>query len=84
MSKKIEYSIILFLIGVLVLLFMWTETGRYNYGTLFNSPVMVDTRTGDLWFMNIETENSVKESEWVKMPSIPKEDSYGINIKKKE
>ena len=74
MIKKIEYSIILFLIGVLVLLFMWTETGHYNYGTLLNSPVMVDTRTGDLWFMNIETENSVKESEWVKMPSIPKED----------
>ena len=48
MSKNLEYTIMMFLAGLLVILFMWSENGHYqvDVGT---GAIIVDTRTGDAW-----------------------------------
>jgi len=48
MSKNLEYVIMVFLVGLLVILYGWSENGHYqvDVGT---GAVIVNTRTGDAW-----------------------------------
>jgi len=54
MSKYLEYTIMIFLAALLVILFRWSENGRYLVNAGTGAPLIIDTRTGDAWFPNSE------------------------------
>jgi len=67
MSKNLEYAIMIFLISILVILFRWSENGRYNSYIVSGRAFMLDTRSGDLWGLAKDLNNKEK---WVQFPSI--------------
>ena len=54
MSKILEYAIIIFMAGLLVILFGWSENGRYQANDGLSAPPLIDTRTGNSWHPNSE------------------------------
>ncbi|MCH8929257.1 MAG: hypothetical protein IIB39_11165 [Candidatus Marinimicrobia bacterium] len=52
MSKNLEYAIMIFMAGLLVILFRWSENGRYQVNDGLSAPPLIDTRTGNSWFPN--------------------------------
>ena len=69
MSKNLEYAIMIFLTGLLIILFRWSENGRYEVrGGGINMDV-IDTRSGDIWGLGKDSNN---EAVWGKFPSIHK------------
>ena len=58
MSKNIEYVTMIFLIGLLVILFRWSENGHYHIQGSGTSAMLIDTRNGDVWFAGIGTKLS--------------------------
>jgi len=51
MSKNLEIVIMVFLFVLLVILFKWSENGRYQVN-VSSAAVFVDTRTGDSWLLH--------------------------------
>lgn len=51
MSKNLEIAIMVFLFVLLVILFRWSENGRYQVN-VSSAAVFVDTRTGDSWLLH--------------------------------
>ena len=66
MSKNLEYAIMIFLTGLLIILFRWSENGRYEVREIESKPMMIDTRSNDIWVL------SGKEKKWLILPSIHK------------
>ena len=54
MSKILEYAIMAFLAGILVIMARWSENGRYQVNVGSSAHLLIDTRTGDAWFPNSE------------------------------
>jgi len=52
MSKSLEYAIMIFLAALLVILFRWSENGRYQVNDGLSAPPLIDTRTGYAWYPN--------------------------------
>lgn len=48
MSEILEYAIIIFMAGLLVILFRWSENGHYQ-ANLATGALLIDTRSGDAW-----------------------------------
>ena len=47
MSKTLEYAIMVFLAGMLVIMFRWSENDKYDVMTSGNT--LLNTRSGDVW-----------------------------------
>ena len=47
MSKNLEYVIMIFLAGLLVIMFRWSENDKYDVITSGNT--LLNTRNGDIW-----------------------------------
>ncbi|MCH7955805.1 MAG: hypothetical protein IIC40_08695 [Candidatus Marinimicrobia bacterium] len=52
MSKILEYAIMIFMAGLLLILFRWSENGHYQVNDGTSAPPLIDTRTGNAWFPN--------------------------------
>ena len=52
MSKILEYAIMIFMASLLVILFRWSENGRYQINDGLSAPPLIDTRTGYAWYPN--------------------------------
>ena len=66
MGKHLEYAIIIFMVVLLLILFRWSENGRYNSYSLSDHAMMLDTRSGDIWA--IVTVNKI--TAWRQFPSL--------------
>ena len=49
MSNNLEYAIMIFLTGLLVILFLWSENGHYQIQDSGTTSMLLDTRNGDVW-----------------------------------
>ena len=52
MSKGLEYVIMLFLFLLIVILYGWSENGRYQVNVSSGGAVLIDTRSGDHWTLH--------------------------------
>lgn len=50
MSKNLEYAIMIFLAGLLVILFRWSENGKYD--VISRGSTLVNTRSGIIWTLS--------------------------------
>ena len=50
MSKNLEYVVMVFLAGLLVILFRWSEGS--NYDVISNGNVLINNRTGEIWHVS--------------------------------
>ena len=65
MRKHLEYAIMIFMAALLLILFRWSENGRYNIHIAYRQVTKIDTRIGDIWVHSPE-----KEGKWRRLPSI--------------
>ena len=49
MNHNLEYTIMIFLAVLLIILFLWSENGRYQAEIGATGALIIDTRTGDSW-----------------------------------
>ena len=47
MSKNLEYAIMIFLLGFLVIMFRWSENDKYYVMT--NGNTLLNTQSGEVW-----------------------------------
>lgn len=52
MSKGLEYVIMLFLFLLIVILFGWSENGRYDVNIGSGGAILIDTRSGNHWTLH--------------------------------
>ena len=53
MSKNLEYVIMIFLAGMLIIMFRWSENNHYIiYSGDRGEEYLINTRNGDTWFIN--------------------------------
>ena len=50
MSKHLEYVIMIFLAGILVIMFRWSENGKYD--VISRGSTLVNTRSGVIWTLS--------------------------------
>ena len=53
MNHNLEYAIMIFLAGLLIILFLWSKNGRYqaNIGS-DGGVILIDTRSGNHWILH--------------------------------
>lgn len=47
MSKHLEYAIMIFLAGILVIMFRWSENDKYD--VISRGSTLINTRSGEIW-----------------------------------
>ena len=47
MSKNLEYAIMIFLAGILVIMFRWSENDKYD--VISRGSTLINTRSGEIW-----------------------------------
>ena len=51
MSKNLEIAKMVFLFALLVILYGWSENGRYQANVSSGGTVLIDTRSGNHWLL---------------------------------
>lgn len=77
MSKNLEYVIMIFLAGILVIMFRWSENGKYDI--ISRGSTLVNTRSGDIWTLSSSGKMLVGDYKPVLDPRVFKEIADSLN-----
>ena len=67
MSKNLEYAIMIFLLGFLVIMFRWSENDKYYVMT--NGNTLLNTQSGEVW--NISSSGKKLVGDYIPTPNFP-------------
>ena len=68
MSKNLEYTIMIFLAGLLIILFRWSENDKYYVMT--NGNTLLNTQSGELWNISSSGKKLVEDYKFTPDPRI--------------